>query len=97
MRIPRLAAFSKVILTTISTGPLVALLIRQLGRELLVQWQHLPTAGFDPIFSIHHSNIDRLWAEWSCMPGKKWGTLPSDYWFNQRPWFFFDTDGKVIE
>ena len=55
-----------------------------------------PTAGFDPIFSIHHSNIDRLWAEWSCMPGKQWGKLPSDYWFNERPWFFFDVDGKVI-
>jgi Common central domain of tyrosinase len=55
-----------------------------------------PTAGFDPIFSIHHSNIDRLWAEWSCMAGKKWGKLPSEYWFNERPWFFFDVDGKVI-
>jgi hypothetical protein len=55
-----------------------------------------PTAGFDPIFSIHHSNIDRLWAEWSCMPGKQWGNLPSDYWFNERPWFFFDVDGKVV-
>jgi len=55
-----------------------------------------PTAGFDPIFSIHHSNIDRLWAEWSCMPGKKWGKLPSDYWFNERPWFFYDVDGRVV-
>jgi hypothetical protein len=55
-----------------------------------------PTAGFDPIFSIHHSNIDRLWAEWSCMPGKKWGKIPSDYWFNERPWFFFDMDAKVV-
>jgi len=55
-----------------------------------------PTAGFDPIFSIHHCNIDRLWAEWSCMPGKKWGKLPSDYWFNERPWFFFNIDGKSV-
>jgi hypothetical protein len=55
-----------------------------------------PTAGFDPIFPIHHANIDRLWAEWSLIPGKKWGKLPSPYWFNERPWFFFDTDGKAV-
>jgi len=55
-----------------------------------------PTAGFDPIFPIHHSNIDRLWALWACMPGKRWGKLPSSYWFNERPWFFFDTDGKAV-
>lgn len=53
------------------------------------------TAGFDPIFPVHHSNIDRLWAEWSCMPGKAWGKLPSEYWFNERAWFFYDTDGRV--
>lgn len=23
------------------------------------------TAGFDPIFYLHHSNVDRLWARWS--------------------------------
>lgn len=55
-----------------------------------------PTAGFDPIFSIHHSNIDRLWALWSCIPGKSWGTLPSHYWFHERPWFFYDTKGHVV-
>jgi tyrosinase-like protein len=55
-----------------------------------------PTAAFDPIFPIHHSNIDRLWAVWSCMAGKTWGKLPSDYWFNERPWFFYDVDGEVV-
>jgi hypothetical protein len=55
-----------------------------------------PTAAFDPIFPIHHSNIDRLWAVWSCKAGKKWGQLPSMYWFDERAWYFFDTDGKVV-
>ena len=55
-----------------------------------------PTAGFDPIFSIHHTNIDRLWAEWSCMAGKKWGNMPPATWFQERPWFFFDAKGNCV-
>jgi len=57
------------------------------------------TAGFDPIFPIHHSNIDRLWAEWSCMPGKDWGALPPRTWFDEKPWTFYDIDkdGKAVE
>jgi hypothetical protein len=55
-----------------------------------------PTAGFDPIFSLHHTNIDRLWAEWSCMPGKQWGKLPPTSWFQERPWFFFDAKGGCV-
>ncbi|MGB9365928.1 MAG: tyrosinase family protein [Xanthobacteraceae bacterium] len=54
------------------------------------------TAGFDPIFPIHHANIDRLWAEWSCTPGKKWGKLPDPAWFAERPWYFFDTKGNCV-
>lgn len=27
------------------------------------------TAGLDPIFWLHHANIDRLWTIWSAMPG----------------------------
>lgn len=56
-----------------------------------------PTAGFDPIFPIHHSNIDRLWAKWSCMPGKQWGILPPNSWFDESPWIFFDNDGKEVK
>lgn len=55
-----------------------------------------PTAGFDPIFPIHHANIDRLWAKWSCMPGKTWGKLPPRSWFEEKVWYFFDSDGKEV-
>jgi hypothetical protein len=54
------------------------------------------TAGFDPIFPVHHSNMDRLWMRWACMPGKTWGKLPDKAWFDESPWFFFDLDGKEV-
>lgn len=55
-----------------------------------------PTAGFDPIFPVHHTNIDRLWARWADMPGKSWGKLPPPEWLDERPWFFFDTTGAEV-
>lgn len=55
------------------------------------------TAGFDPIFPVHHSNIDRLWMIWACSAGKSWGTLPSKTWFDETPWTFFGTDGRRVE
>jgi Common central domain of tyrosinase len=54
------------------------------------------TAAFDPIFSVHHTNMDWLWAQWSCSPRKSWGKLPSEAWFDERPWFFFDEHGNEI-
>ena len=46
----------------------------------------ITTAAFDPIFWVHHANIDRMWAEWSGKPGKSWGPAPSPGWFDEKPW-----------
>ena len=66
------------------------IIIQPDGKAALGAMSQPPTAGFDPIFPMHHSNIDRLWAVWSCMPNKDWGKRPPNYWFNERAWFFWD-------
>jgi hypothetical protein len=50
----------------------------------------------DPIFPVHHANIDRVWMKWAVLPGKSWGKLPDQKWFDEAPWFFFDVNGKEV-
>jgi len=57
----------------------------------------IQTAAFDPVFWVHHANIDRLWTHWSVSEGKSWGPGPGAAWFNARPWAFNDVDGVVKE
>jgi tyrosinase len=52
------------------------------------------TAGLDPVFWMHHANIDRLWAVWIGQEGREnpdptgsWGTTTSD---------FHDLDGGEV-
>ncbi len=55
----------------------------------------VPTAGFDPIFWLHHSNIDRLWEKWTRSPNGQRITLEqlqSVYW----PYAFFDENGNSV-
>lgn len=56
----------------------------------------ITTAAFDPVFWVHHANIDRMWAAWAATPGKTWGPAPSPDWFDERPWTFVDADGSEV-
>ena len=60
----------------------------------LMGW--VPTAGFDPVFWLHHSNIDRIWQQWTNSENGKAITLEelnSVKW----PYVFFDENGKKVE
>lgn len=59
----------------------------------LMGW--VPTAGFDPIFWMHHSNIDRIWQQWTNSENGKLITieqLKSITW----DYVFFDENGKKV-
>ena len=47
------------------------------------------TAALDPIFWLHHCNIDRLWAVWN---GQR-RLNPTDGDWTDQPFSFFDADG----
>ncbi|WP_049721764.1 tyrosinase family protein [Gilvimarinus polysaccharolyticus] len=57
---------------------------------------HVPSAGFDPIFWLHHSNIDFLWQAWELSPN---GKRPSLDELKAAPWpyKFFDENGVKVE
>ncbi|MDB5600011.1 MAG: hypothetical protein JWN71_2055 [Xanthobacteraceae bacterium] len=50
----------------------------------------VPTAGGDPIFWLHHCNIDRLWESWNRLPGRINPPWPD------RSFPFADGNGKAI-
>lgn len=57
----------------------------------------VPTAAFDPIFWVHHANIDRIWSEWDCKPDVSWGPSPSANWLSEHPWQFYHADGSALQ
>jgi hypothetical protein len=51
------------------------------------------TAAVDPLFYLHHCNVDRLWYEWQSMPGSP--PPPPDTEFRNRQFQFFDGAERV--
>jgi len=60
-----------------------------------VGWMsYVECAGRDPIFWVHHANIDRLWQVWLNQGGRT-NPLGSTTWKDQKYTFFDETGAKV--
>jgi tyrosinase len=53
---------------------------------------HIPWAAGDPIFWMHHCNIDRLWASWNHCGGKN----PTDSAWLDHSFVFADPSGNKV-
>lgn len=53
----------------------------------------VPWAAYDPIFWLHHCNIDRLWASWNAAGRKN----PTDSTFLNKKFVFVDQNGNRVE
>jgi tyrosinase len=51
------------------------------------------TAGRDPIFWLHHSNVDRLWESWLRSGGETTANYRDRPWHSQK-WPFIDEQGR---
>ncbi len=52
------------------------------------------TAGEDPIFWLHHANIDRLWSRWLATGGGR--ANPTDFATLNSPFPFADERGQIV-
>jgi hypothetical protein len=56
----------------------------------------VPTAAQDPIFFLHHCNMDRLWNLWLAQGGGRIDPVFDNTWKNTK-WTFFDEEGAQVE
>jgi tyrosinase len=55
----------------------------------------VPTAAQDPIFYLHHCNVDRLWNLWLAQGGGRTDPLTDSTWKNTQ-FTFFDENGAEV-
>ena len=55
----------------------------------------VPTAAKDPLFYIHHCNIDRLWNIWLAQGGGRTNPLSHTQWKNKKFTFFNENGAEV--
>jgi Common central domain of tyrosinase/Polyphenol oxidase middle domain len=55
----------------------------------------VPTAAQDPVFFVHHSNIDRYWNLWLAQGGGRADPIFDTTWKN-RSYTFFDENGNQV-
>jgi tyrosinase len=73
-----------------ATGELIE--IQNPGTMTLVE-----TSAQDPVFWLHHCNLDRLWASWRAFsPGGLVHSDPVDAGWRNRTYEFFDETGAII-
>ena len=60
-------------------------------------WMNDPNfAAQDPIFWLHHANIDRLWNQWLNRNPKHKNPTENDTWMNEE-FEFFDENGNLVK
>jgi hypothetical protein len=55
----------------------------------------VPTSAQDPIFYLHHSNVDRLWNIWLAQGGGRFDPVTDTSWTG-KTYTFFDENGNPV-
>lgn len=66
------------------------------GKDSSGLMADVKSAGFDPVFWLHHAAIDRLWAKWDLKNRSNPYARPTLQMLQQQPWpyVFFDANGQ---
>ena len=66
------------------------------GKDSSGLMADVKSAGFDPVFWLHHAAIDRLWTKWDLKNRSNPYARPTLQMLQQQPWpyVFFDANGQ---